>query len=153
MNVKYFKNGALMKVLFILPFIFSCQHFNTDSRREYEKQVSFRHGIVPLSIEAEAPVKSRLVLSEESISRGKELYLQKCLDCHGRSGVGDGPAAKYLDKKPADLSMLAKKVPNFKFYMLLSSWKGKMPGWKEALSSDEIEELEAYILYFSQKRK
>jgi high-affinity iron transporter len=34
--------------------------------------------------------------------RGKNLYHELCVDCHGPTGQGDGPKAKGLDPKPAN---------------------------------------------------
>ena len=36
--------------------------------------------------------------------KGKALYTAKCQACHGANGQGDGPAARALPKKPADMS-------------------------------------------------
>ncbi len=43
---------------------------------------------------------------EESI--GADEYRMSCLSCHGPGGHGDGPVAKYLNVKPADLTKLSK---------------------------------------------
>jgi mono/diheme cytochrome c family protein/uncharacterized membrane protein len=37
-----------------------------------------------------------------SIARGRELYEQQCVSCHGQSGRGDGPLAASLRPRPAD---------------------------------------------------
>ena len=37
------------------------------------------------------------------------MYLAYCAACHGRSGVGDGPAAVALKTPPANLTILAQK--------------------------------------------
>jgi high-affinity iron transporter len=37
-----------------------------------------------------------------SIQRGKELYAQSCVACHGTTGAGDGPAGKMLKPLPAN---------------------------------------------------
>ncbi len=37
---------------------------------------------------------------EEELARGRELYRTKCLHCHGVSGGGDGPTAKFLIPRP-----------------------------------------------------
>jgi len=39
---------------------------------------------------------------------GQEEYQSKCATCHGVSGKGDGPQARFLATKPADLTVLAK---------------------------------------------
>jgi mono/diheme cytochrome c family protein len=43
-------------------------------------------------------------LAAPSATAGKELYeTNGCANCHGRTGRGDGPAAKSLPAKPTDL--------------------------------------------------
>lgn len=46
------------------------------------------------------PVKS----DATSIADGKQLWLQHCSSCHGKSGKGDGPKAAQLKTLPHDLS-------------------------------------------------
>src|SRR5437660_5217955 len=41
---------------------------------------------------------------ENSVGRGKELYGQECLPCHGPTGKGDGPNAGTLERHHGDLS-------------------------------------------------
>jgi hypothetical protein len=53
-----------------------------------------------------------------------------------------------LKSSPADLSKLTEHIPRFKFYMLPSQWKGKMPGWKNSFTKKEIDSLEAYVYSF-----
>ncbi len=36
------------------------------------------------------------------LTRGRLLYAEHCLHCHGVTGDGDGPTAKYLNPKPRD---------------------------------------------------
>lgn len=50
-------------------------------------------------------------LSEESVARGREVYIEnQCFDCHGMQGRGDGPSAPTLKDqwdipiRPADLT-------------------------------------------------
>ncbi len=33
-------------------------------------------------------------------ARGEEIFSQTCWTCHGKTGIGDGPAAAALDPKP-----------------------------------------------------
>ena len=42
-------------------------------------------------------------------SDGLEMFTSYCAPCHGRTGKGDGPAAKALNPKPADLTQITKK--------------------------------------------
>ena len=40
----------------------------------------------------------------ELIERGRLAYLTYCVGCHGETGDGKGPAARFLDPKPRDLT-------------------------------------------------
>ena len=60
--------------------------------------------------------------------------------------VCNGPESARLGQKPKSLIAIAKKVPNFKLYMMVSQWKGDMPGWKSMLNEDETIDLKNYIL-------
>ena len=44
-----------------------------------------------------------------SAASGKEMFMNYCASCHGKSGTGDGPAAGALKVAPANLTELAKK--------------------------------------------
>ena len=43
--------------------------------------------------------------NSDSVTLGRELYLQNCLPCHGPSGKGDGPVGLTLNPRPADLTV------------------------------------------------
>lgn len=34
------------------------------------------------------------------VAKGKEIFAQRCVPCHGTTGNGDGPASASLDPKP-----------------------------------------------------
>jgi len=38
---------------------------------------------------------------------GREVFLDSCAPCHGRTAHGDGPIAAFLKNKPTDLTLLA----------------------------------------------
>jgi mono/diheme cytochrome c family protein len=42
------------------------------------------------------------------LTSGKLQFRQYCAQCHGMSGVGNGPVAPALKKKPANLTLLSK---------------------------------------------
>ena len=41
-----------------------------------------------------------------SMELGEFEYLNSCAQCHGVSGMGDGPVAQHLTQSPADLTVL-----------------------------------------------
>jgi mono/diheme cytochrome c family protein len=44
----------------------------------------------------------RFVVAGQYLSHGRKLYARHCQHCHGVSGDGDGPTAKYLNPRPRD---------------------------------------------------
>lgn len=146
-----------MKQLIIsLLILSSCSQINTESRDYYqETQIAraqimnndrFRHGLVPIPHSERTVRIDRKKISQASIARGKVLYQQHCLSCHGQNADGKGTKAKELNYRPKDLVAIIKKVPNFKLYMMVSQWKGEMPGWKSMLNEKETEDLRNYLL-------
>ena len=84
---------------------------------------------------------------------GQALYGMYCLQCHGETGVGDGPASiasdfGYIQPQPADITVSAGDIPNYGSYVELVS-KGvkttNMPIWEVALSEEEIQQVIFYI--------
>jgi len=50
-----------------------------------------------------ANVQSAVPSTPKSIADGTSLYNRSCASCHGRTGAGDGPAAKQLNPPPSNL--------------------------------------------------
>jgi mono/diheme cytochrome c family protein len=87
-------------------------------------------------------------LDEASLARGRILYQENCLSCHGESGKGDGPDAQNQKYPPANLQKMVREVKDFTFFMSISQWQGDMPGWKEPFNDIEREDLVNYIKSF-----
>ena len=64
-----------------------------------KKEVEMKKGGVMTAVDLNL-VKSP---TPEFINKGKELYAANCKSCHGDNGMGDGPAAATLVKKPRNL--------------------------------------------------
>ena len=48
----------------------------------------------------------------KQVRRGRDLYLQYCVSCHGFLAQGDGPVARSLSTPPANLRRLAERFGN-----------------------------------------
>jgi len=56
-----------------------------------------------------APPKIKTTpVAPTSAASGKEMFTSYCASCHGLGAKGDGPAAPAMNRKPADLTILAK---------------------------------------------
>lgn len=45
-----------------------------------------------------------LPASHDLVARGREVYRQRCIGCHGAGGDGNGPAATFLSPRPRNLA-------------------------------------------------
>lgn len=80
-----------------------------------------------------------------SITRGRQLYVRSCANCHGDQARGDGPASAALTPKPANLRKMAGRHPDGDLAWKIASGRGAMPRWKNMLGKNQIWDLVNYI--------
>jgi mono/diheme cytochrome c family protein len=74
-----------------------------------------RHVLVALAVVslsaggayAQQPQVKQGTIKQVPASDARAMFDSYCAVCHGKTGVGDGPAAKALSKAPADLTRLS----------------------------------------------
>jgi mono/diheme cytochrome c family protein len=80
---------------------------------------------------------------------GQQLYTTTCAQCHGSEGQGNGPGAKHINPKPADLRSRVGQYDNRGLFLLIR--KGGMFVGKPAmppspqLTDQQIMDLLAYL--------
>src|SRR5205823_5712895 len=86
-----------------------------------------------------------LPVTEENLLRGKEVFLQRCVGCHGLKGDGKGPGAKFMSPPPADFTDKDDACcggdtgPGDFYYRILRGWPGTaMENFGDRLSVDDI---------------
>jgi mono/diheme cytochrome c family protein len=68
---------------------------------EFLKSLSSRFATSPAAL----PIPPEPAPADDAVARGRKVYDKAdCQECHGREGRGDGPSAKDLKVKPADLT-------------------------------------------------
>ena len=83
--------------------------------------------------------------SAQSIAKGSDLYQKNCASCHGKTALGDGMAGMMLNPKPADLRAMSGGHPDGDFAWKIANGRGAMPGWKNAMTEEEIWHTVNYI--------
>lgn len=86
-----------------------------------------------------------LPVTEENLNRGKEVFLQRCVGCHGLAGDGKGPGARFLSPPPADFTSADDACcggdtgPGDFYYRILRGWTGTgMENFGDRLSVNDI---------------
>lgn len=104
------------------------------------KQVAW---LAPASADS---LKNPLAVSQESISKGEELYNMYCFSCHGDTGYGDGPAGGSMGVRPANFhDQKVMKQKDGALFWKLTNGKGNMPPFKEALTEDQRWQLIVFL--------
>ena len=79
------------------------------------------------------------------------LYAQRCANCHGQSGRGDGPIAAALPIAPPDFrdTVERKYIPQIR--RIIADGRGTMPAFDPALSQAEINDMVQMVRFLSRE--
>ena len=99
-----------------------------------------------LSLSAGCAALTAAPPDDTPVVRGKAVFEQRCLPCHGAQGKGDG--YPFLKPPPADLTSVA--IRDKPDTMLLSTIRHghsetAMGAWKVVLNEDESRDVLAYV--------
>lgn len=91
--------------------------------------------------ERKNPVKR----DEAAIAAGGNLYMKLCLECHGPSGKGDGPAAASLPHRPLDLTRVLKGQTDGEIFWKITRGGGAMSSYEKTLIETERWQVVHYL--------
>lgn len=132
----------------LVAILSACQSIQ-QTRREMEiPEPHYRHGWEVFSGQKPTEV---LISDEDSVRRGERVFSAKCTSCHGKNAKGDGPLAKGLEIKPANLTELPKIVSNTYILIQINEGRGNMPQWRDFLTSKEAVDVTNYIRSLNQE--
>jgi len=96
-------------------------------------------------------MKNPLTPSEANITEAKRVYSDRCANCHGDSGKGDGSDAMMYDPAPSDLTDAAKmsQVTDGEIYYQISEGRKPMPSFKKRLSEEQRWQLVLLVRSFA----
>ena len=81
-----------------------------------------------------------------SAQRGKVVFVKFCTTCHGEVGKGDGPTARALPQKVADLAHSAvQSQPDGAIFLKITQGRPPMMGYGRLISEKERWDLVSYI--------
>ena len=98
-------------------------------------------------LNAAAKLENPTAPSSEAISRGRAIFRERCVACHGDRGRGDGAAGMTLEPKPADLVLHVPQHSDGELYYMVSVGfpDSAMPAWRSVLSEQLRWELVHYL--------
>jgi hypothetical protein len=96
-------------------------------------------------------LKNPLQPSESNFAAARLLYRDKCSDCHGDTGKGDGPQAIMHDTAPANLTdaKLMSRFTDGEIFYQISEGREPMPAFKKRLTPDQRWQVVLFIRSFS----
>ena len=87
---------------------------------------------------AEARKKNPVAVNQSSLAAGEKIYLKRCVECHGKTGNGDGPDAADLGIHPAKLSNPAiQQQTDGELFWKITVGKKPMPNYGTRLSATD----------------
>lgn len=95
--------------------------------------------------------KNPLTASEAVLSAARPIFDQKCSDCHGAKGKGDGSEAMMYDPPPADLTDAAhmSKLTDGEIYYQITEGRKPMPSFKNKLTDEQRWQLVILVRSFA----
>jgi cytochrome c oxidase cbb3-type subunit II len=114
-----------------------------------DKNVEWLHGNIPPVWRA---MPNPYPAAEPDLLRGKKMYQEFCIGCHGPVGDGQTPAAQYINPPPLNFTTLrrhlieGKYIGGILYYQIMNGITGTaMPYFKRDLESDKIWSISNYV--------
>ena len=97
---------------------------------------------------------------------GRRLFVSYCQLCHGAGGKGDGPLAKAMNIRPADLTTTVRSRSDTILTKIITGegrqtitgrdrhnlLSDSMPEWKDVFSESQVDALIAYLRFLGSKK-
>ena len=77
--------------------------------------------------------------SQANLPEARRLYLDKCSECHGDTGRGDGSQAKMYDPRPTNFTDAAhmNSISEGELFYKISQGHRPMPGFKKRFTEEQ----------------
>jgi mono/diheme cytochrome c family protein len=107
-----------------------------------------RPWIIPVDEKAR---KNPLTVSPAVLNAARPVYDQKCSDCHGDGGKGDGSEAMMYDPSPANLTdaVHINKLTDGEIYYQITEGRKPMPSFKTKLTEEQRWQLVLLVRAFA----
>jgi mono/diheme cytochrome c family protein len=79
------------------------------------------------------------------------LYGERCFNCHGATGRGDGPLATLLPVPVPDFRQTVEQKSNSQIRRIIAEGRGLMPAFSPALRQSEISDMLRMVRFLSRE--
>jgi cbb3-type cytochrome oxidase cytochrome c subunit len=113
-----------------------------------EENVNWLHSTVP---EGWRKVPNPYPTTEAGLARGRKIYQDFCISCHGPIGDGMGPAQPYMYPPPLNFTILKDRgiSGGILYYQIMNGITGTaMPYFKRELESEKIWDVGNYVAHY-----
>ena len=94
--------------------------------------------LVQARLEAGRTLVNPVPKSPESLARGRLMYEQHCLVCHGEQGRGNGPVGRKFVPQPMELNLdYVQLQPDGQLFYTISHGSIAMPFYRQAILSED----------------
>lgn len=135
--------------------------FKDGMTMQHPPQHSIARGKLPFqfensekgSIKAGIELKNPFLKDKISLARGKFIYTNQCLVCHGDQGKGDGPLIPKFPNPPSFTTKRVKEFPAGRLYHVITYGVGDMPGHANHISREDRWHVVNYVESMQGKTK
>jgi len=146
---KIFAGGVCL--LFVTLGVFWAQEKQPQQGKE-STQTASPAGTTPAPLQfvispEDKARKNPVKFAEESVEKGKSVYLTQCAMCHGKTGDGKGDLAAVMHLSLSDFSKpdtLAKRTDG-ELYAMINSGLGPMPGETNRMKPNTVWDLVNFL--------
>jgi mono/diheme cytochrome c family protein len=127
----------IRKILFVLALLLICVAIGLAA-------FGHRRWAIPAE---NKEMKNPLTATQDNLNAAKEIYGDKCANCHGDSGKGDGSDAMMYDPAPTDLTDASKINSHSDGELFYQITKGRkpMPSYEKKLTDTQRWQLVLYV--------
>ena len=96
---------------------------------------------------AEKRLQNPLTPTQANLDAAKKIYADKCSNCHGDKGKGDGPDAMMYDPTPTDLTDEAtiNKLTDGEIFYQITVGRKPMPSFRKKLTDEQRWQLVLFV--------
>jgi mono/diheme cytochrome c family protein len=93
--------------------------------------------------------------SQADLSGARKLYMDKCVECHGDSGKGDGSQARMYDPLPSNFTDAAhmNSISDGELFYKISEGHRPMPAFKKRFTEEQRWQLVLFLRRLAKSQK